>query len=393
LKTDYFLLGKLHGIITGDVLSGMDMKNIPVRDMLPQTLLLNTAAVKSFGRKWNFSRKQRKQAEFVIDSHGIHENTEMVHVLEKHFYSMLKPGENRKPNLIFVNYNDSPSTEENMNGFLAGMERSGYKLGVDYNLKMVNVNENLTEGASLFRGIDHMNVDIILVTTSPLLENCLKFVKDKPVIFSVVADPIAIKAGQSMSRHLPHVTGVSSMGDFNGMTSLIQECVPNATKVGTLYNPNEINSVIYRDLFAAALKICGMELVSVPNSSPNGVVNAAGKLAHSGIDVLCQISDNLHNRNFAGISNMAYLNRIPVFTFVKTNVLKNGATVALAYDYEAGGREQAALTVRVLKGESPETIPFVQSRKVFIVINMINARRCGLKIPQSVINNAEMIIE
>ena len=394
LENDYYTGGKVLGLVAGEILVGTGLKEFSDRNVLPLKLLLNETVSRKLGSAWHFSPAVLARAEMILGPTGIRRQNLARQLPEKRFYPILQRTPTRRPNLLFVNYNEATSVEENMNGFLAGMERAGYKLGEHYDLRIVNVNENQTEAVNLFRSIPNMGIDLVLITTTTLLENGIKLIRDKPVVFAVVADPIAAGAGKSLSDHLPNVTGVSSMPNFAGMAALLRECLPEVDRVGTLYNPGERNSVIYRDLLAVSLKAEGIELVSIPNFSADGVSEAAGKLAHSDIDAFCQISDNLHNRSFSVISNVAMQSHLPVFSFVKTNAVQHGAAIALAYDYEEGGREQAALAIRILKdGESPRNIPIIQTRKMFIVVNMINAQRCGLKVPPSILERAEMVVE
>jgi len=48
----------------------------------------------------------------------------------------------------------------------------------------------------------------------------IKKIHDIPLVFSVVADPVLAGAGKSFEYHLPHVTGISTMGDYAGMATV-----------------------------------------------------------------------------------------------------------------------------------------------------------------------------
>ena len=134
------------------------------------------------------------------------------------------------------------------------------------------------------------------------MQAALRKVDRKPLVFAGVLDPIAAGAGKSDSDHRPNVTGVYLAFPYAAMARTIREVLPGARRVGTLFTPGEVNSVLARQRFEGPLKGEGLELVSLPVNGPTEVSDAALTLCQSGIDVVCQISDNLSNSSFPAIA-------------------------------------------------------------------------------------------
>ena len=55
--------------------------------------------------------------------------------------------------------------------------------------------------------------------------------------------------------------------------------------------------------------------MSLPVNGPTEVSDAALTLCQSGIDVVCQISDNLSNASFPAIARACEMAKMPLFTF------------------------------------------------------------------------------
>jgi ABC-type uncharacterized transport system substrate-binding protein len=174
------------------------------------------------------------------------------------------------------------------------------------------------------------------------------------------------------------------------MAKLVREVLPGARRVGTLFTPSELNSVLYKDWLAEALKPLGIELVAVPVTSTAETAEATTALCRQPIEALCQIADNATRPGFAQIIRKAAEARLPVFAF-ESGHTKIGAVLALARDYHQAGLEAGEMAVRVLRGERPATIPFANTRGESLTINPGAAAKLGLKFPPRVLKEATVV--
>ena len=67
-------------------------------------------------------------------------------------------------------------------------------------------------------------------------------------------DPFAAGAGKSDTDHRANVTGVYLAFPYAEVAHAIREVLPRARRVGTLFTPGELNSVVARQRFEDALK-------------------------------------------------------------------------------------------------------------------------------------------
>jgi putative ABC transport system substrate-binding protein len=153
------------------------------------------------------------------------------------------------------------------------------------------------------------------------------------------------------------------------MAQTIRDILPSARRVGTLFAPGEINSVLAKQGFEKALKAVGLELVSLPANGPTEVSDAALSLCQSGVDVLCQIADNLTNASFPAIARACEMARTPLFTF-SPGFVSGGAVLGVGSDYAENGREAGLVVGEVIHGNDPSRIPFHASVKVRRAVNL-----------------------
>ena len=163
---------------------------------------------------------------------------------------------------------------------------------------------------------------------------------------------------------------------------MIRQTLPDARRVGTLFTPAEINSVLYRNWFQSALEAEGLALISIPVTSSADVSQSAIELCKTDIQVVAQVVDNLTRPGFALIARKASENNLPVYVF-DSDQMKYGGVVCLARDYFDAGREAGEKAVRILRGEHPKDIPFNNTRSEKFILNPELAKRYHLTISQA----------
>ena len=113
---------------------------------------------------------------------------------------------------------------------------------------------------------------------------------DVPVVYSAVTDPVAAQLVASMEPTGTNVTGVSDLLALDKQIDLIKKIVPNAKRVGMVYNPGEANSVV---VVRSCRSCCpyGMSLVGAAAPRSVDVASAARSLIGK-VDVIYTNTDN-----------------------------------------------------------------------------------------------------
>ena len=262
-------------------------------------------------------------------------------------------------------------------GLRRSLKETGLVEGQDYTTTYRNAQGDIGTLNSLFDELNGDDTDLVVSISTPALQAALRKVDRKPLVFAGVLDPIAAGAGKSDSDHRPNVTGAYLAFPYAAMARTIREVVPQARRVGTLFTPGEVNSVLARQRFEGPLKGEGLELVSVPVNSPTEVSEAALSLCQSGVDVFCQISDNLSNSSFPAIARACEMAKMPLFTFSPSKV-EDGAVLGVGTDFAENGRDAGVLVAEVIRGKDPSRIPFRATTKTLRSVNLDKARRLGV---------------
>ena len=285
---------------------------------------------------------------------------------------------------------ETPNVEINREGILAGFEQAGLKRGRDFELRIRNAQGDMATLSTMMDAAVSDRVDLIMTATTPALQAALRRIQGCPVVFSLVANPFIAGAGINNTNHLPLVTGAYVVAPHELGLAALQRCLPKVKRIGTLYVPAEVNSVYYKDELVKAATRLGIEVEMVGVNTSSDVPDAALALCALHVDAICQISDNLTGSSFASIAQAAKRARLPLMGFASGQA-QSGAFLTVSRDFFDGGVESASMAARILRGDSPATIPFQIVEKIKYTFNPAAAAVQGIVIPPELLRLGEVI--
>jgi ABC-type uncharacterized transport system substrate-binding protein len=396
IGADYHEVGRLAGHLAAEILDGRDPATVSIENLMPETVVINKKALVGLKQEWRIPEELLKRAKIVIDDNGRTTNAALVAKAALPVAAATKAPATNAPatkhwRIHLINYNDSAPAEEVVHGILDGYKKSGLVEGKDYTVKHRNAQGDVATLNNIFDAAISEGADMFHLLSTPTLQTAVKKVKDTPVIFAFVANPMIAGAAQDYTNHLPNITGVSSLGAFKEMVDVLVEHFPQYKRVGTLFCPAEINSVHNKNVFVQEANARGITVETVPVNTASDLPDASAAMCDKQIDAVVQIMDNLNAAGFVSIARAAQRSKLPLLSF-NSSTITQGAAVTVSRDFYAGGEESAELAVRVMRGESPAGIPISRIRKLRILANPDNAAALGFTLPESFLNIADEVI-
>lgn len=287
--------------------------------------------------------------------------------------------------LALVMYNDSPLSELSRQGIEEGLTALGWETEKDYRLGIHNAQGDISTLNLIIDGLINDKPDLVFVVSTPSLQAVVRKIREIPVVFTSVADPVKAGAGKSFEDHLPNVTGISTLGDYRGMAEIIRNILPEVQKVATLFSPGEANSVNNLSEFRKYTEKAGIELLAIPVNATTEVADATLSMVSAKPGVVCQIIDNLTASSFSNIVRVCDEKEIPVFGFVSEQAEK-GAVLVLSRDYVQAGKDAVRMADRIFRGESADDIPFEFVSRTAIILNKSAATRYQITLPDTLVH-------
>jgi len=286
---------------------------------------------------------------------------------------------------------EHPSLDQARQGFIDRMSELGYAEGVDVVYDIQSAQGDLATAQTIARKFQSDGVDLILAIATPTAQAAAHLIKDIPILITAVTDPVAADLVQSIERPGTNVTGTSDLTPVRAQLELLKEIVPNATRVGIVYNAGEVNSVVQVELARSAASQLGLTIVEATAANSSEVLQAAQSL-QGRVDAIYVPTDNTVVSALESVILVAERAKLPLIAGEADSVAK-GALATIGIDYYKLGRQTADIAHRVLQGEDPAEIPIEYLSEQNIVINLGAASRMNVQLPLSVLAKAVQVFE
>ncbi|MDB6006081.1 MAG: hypothetical protein JWR15_3068 [Prosthecobacter sp.] len=383
LGADYSEVGRLTGNLAGEVLNGRSPASVPIINVMPEMLTVNLQAAKNLKMPWNVTDEMVKRAQIVVDGNGVESTKAKV----------VPPNPSgKKWKIAIVNYIESGPSEDTLAGMKEAWKRSKLVEGTDYTISYRSAQGDIASLNGIFDAVLTDNADIVVPLSTPTLQSALQKIRDRPIVFSVIANPVVAGAGKSYTDHKPNVTGVSVLAPVGEALTMIQKYFPQYKRLGTLFCPAEANSVDLKESFEKLCKERGLTLECVAVNTSSDLSDASLSLVSRPIDAIVQISDNLSSTGFNAITKAARQTQKPLISLNSTTV-PLGAPISLGRDYHNCGEVTVEMIERVIRGEDVAKMPFVLPPRLFYSASPANAAAVGMSLPPELLKEVDKVIK
>ncbi|WP_313221781.1 ABC transporter substrate-binding protein [Stutzerimonas nitrititolerans] len=285
---------------------------------------------------------------------------------------------------------EHPALDSVRDGVRAALEQAGYS---DDNLKWQyqTAQGNTATAAQIARKFVGDRPDAIVAIATPSAQAVVASTKSVPVVFAAVTDPVAAQLVRNWEPSGSNVTGVSDELELDRQMELVKRVIPDAKRVGMVYNPGEANSVVVVERLRELLPEMGMTLVEA--AAPRSVdVGSAARSLVGKVDVIYTNTDNNVVSAYESLVKVGMDTKTPLIAS-DTDSVKRGAIAALGIDYYQHGIQAGELVVRLLKGEKPGSIAPQKTAELSLFINRSAAAAQGVTLSQELIDSAAEVIE
>lgn len=285
---------------------------------------------------------------------------------------------------------EHPSLDATRQGFLAALKDAGLvekeNLEVDVQIAQGDTNNNTTI-AQKFAGDKK---DLVLGIATPSAQALVQTVKDTPILFTAVTDPLGAKLVKSLEKPEGSVTGVMDThpDEIGKLMEFIAMEFPKVKTVGAVANEGEQNSQIAVKRAEEALAKHGIKLVRAAAANSSEVKQAAESLVGK-VDAIYINKDNTVVAAFESVVQVAEKNKLPLFAGDIDSV-KRGAFATFGYEYYDIGYTTGKMAVEILKnGKKPSDLKVSFPEKLDLYMNLKAAKNQGIEVTASMKEKAD----
>ncbi len=286
---------------------------------------------------------------------------------------------------------EHPALDAVRDGVKEGLASEGFEEGKNLKWKYQSAQGNTGTAAQIARQFIGEKPDAIVAIATPSAQSVVAATKSIPVVYSAVTDPVAAQLVKSMEASGSNVTGVSDELALEKQIELIKQVVPEAKRVGMVYNPGEANSSVVVKRLKELLPKSGMSLVEA--SAPRSVdVGSAARSLAGKVDVIYTNTDNNVVSAYEALVKVGNESKIPLVAS-DTDSVKRGAIAALGINYKNLGTQTGKMVARILKGEKPGDIASETSDTLELFVNPGAAQKQGVTLDEQFVKSAKVVVK
>lgn len=275
-------------------------------------------------------------------------------------------------------------------GFVEGLAAKGFKEGQNLTIDRQNAQADQSNLQNIVHRFVNNKVNLICAIATPAAQTAANVTSDIPIVATAVTDYEAAKLIKSNSKPGTNVTGTSDMNPVKEQLDLLLKIAPNAKTVGTIYSSSEVNSQLQVEMLKAAAKDRNIVIKEATVSTVNDIQQAAHSLVGE-IDALYIPTDNVMASAVPTLISVTDEANLPVVAG-EGSMVKAGCLATLGIDYHKLGVQTGEMAAEILAGKAQPADMAIQVQKEFkATINMKAAEKIGLKLPENVLKDAEIV--
>ena len=271
-------------------------------------------------------------------------------------------------------------------------ELAAAKVNVEYDVQ--NANGDMNAAASIATKFQSEKVSLAVGVATPTSQALVNTLKDIPIVFTAVTDPVKAGLVASLKKGDRNVTGVSDMTPVKQQIELLLK-VKKVKRLGHIYTSSEENAVVLAGIVKQVCKELGIEFVETTVSKSSEVKQAVQAIIRR-VDALYISTDNTVVSAMSAVADVAMKAKVPIMSADPSSAENYPVLAAWGFDYYKMGRTTGKLVAEILNGKKPEQIPtqfMTKTSDVDLLINLDVAKKLGLTFPKDIVKSANKVVE
>jgi putative ABC transport system substrate-binding protein len=274
----------------------------------------------------------------------------------------------------------------------AGLKERGYVEGRSYTLELRYADGQPARSTEQARALVQAGVDILVAHFTPSVRAAMAATSTIPIIMAPAGAPVETGLVASLSRPGGNVTGVTNMAAELGgrRLQLLKDMIPSLGRVAALVSTHDAFTRPFLSYLEAAAVNGGLQLDPIAIAGPAEFEQAFATMIERRAGAI--VIQGVFNSGRAALLALAARHRLPTMWFDRHAVEAGGLASLSANDADMFSRA-CGLLDKVLRGAKPGELPVEQPAIFELVLNLKTARELGIAVPQSVLVQADEIIE
>ena len=215
-----------------------------------------------------------------------------------------------------------------------------------------------------------------------------------PIVFLIGEDPVALRLVASFNRPGANATGmtINAHGTAEKRWGLLHELVPGAALIAILANPDGLISQLELKVLQPLWSSLGQQVKILNARDDHDIDTALATLGDAPASALFVLAEPLFTSRRDQIVTLAARCAVPAcYGFREFAAI--GGLMSYGASLADGYRQVGLYAGQILKGAKPGDLPILQPTAFELVINLKTAKALRLTVPNTLLVNADEVIE
>lgn len=264
---------------------------------------------------------------------------------------------------------------------------------LDFTFDLQNANGDFSAATQIATKFRNDRVAYAVGIATPTSQALVNELRDIPVIYSAVTDPVEAGLVEDYDTPGEFVTGYSDLTPVAEQLRILMEMV-DVQRLGHVYSSGEANAVVLADIAREAAAEKGVEFVEATVTNSAEVRQAAQSIAGR-VDAIYVSTDNTVVSALSALVDAATNAGIPVMSADPSSAEGIDVLAAHGFSYYNMGRATGRLIAEIEGGRAISSIPtqyMTDPADVDLLINLDVATALGITVPENILNMATTVI-
>jgi putative ABC transport system substrate-binding protein len=300
----------------------------------------------------------------------------------------------RRVGILLPGAADDPRYQAWVRVFLQVLAAGGWTIGRNVQIDTRFATANAAEIRKHAADLAALVPDVILAHGASTVGPLLQATRTVPIVFPIVADPVAAGFVDSLARPGGNVTGfmTAEYSVAGKWLELLKEIAPSVTRAAVFRDPTIITGASQFAAIQAVSSFVRVEVSPVNVRDAPEIERDIADFARSSDGGVLITSGPGPQRYRELIVTLAARYKLPA-VYPELFYVTAGGLISYGVDYVDQYRRAAGYVDRILKGAKPADLPVQAPTKYELVVNRKTAKALGLEVPPMLLARADEVIE
>lgn len=288
-----------------------------------------------------------------------------------------------------LSFSEEPRFGEVQKGILDQLKKGGFgESAAKYTIE--NAKGSKAKTAELVQKFAAGKFDMIITIGTTATVVAAKAIKETPLVFSLVYDPVESGISKGWKSSGNNTTGSSTQVSMSLLVNRMKLIAP-VKSLAVLYTPGEKHTEVMLKELQKLQAESQFKVVPIILSKKEDITQVLPEIVRT-VDAIALTGSSVQYASISEIVDMASKAKVVTITHIEEFVEK-GVLLGVSPDPHMIGQLAGEKAVKVLKGAKPSSIPIEPLKKFDTLLNKKTATASQIQIPPALLKQVTRTIE